>query len=80
MANQWKARPSDLYGITEPLAAHNFDRAVMYFGTNVEAAMHEASEKAKTSKAAQQKAQMVLNKWLLEPGERQQFRDPAASR
>lgn len=52
----------------------------MYFGTTVEAEMNAAAEKAKTTKAARQKAQVVLNKWLAEPGEKQQFRDPAAAR
>lgn len=80
LANQWGTRPSELYGIREELAAHNFDRAVMYFGTNVEAEMHAAAEKGKTSKAARQKAQQVLNKWLVEPGETPRFRDPAAGR
>jgi hypothetical protein len=81
LANQWGTRPSELYGITEALAAHNFDRAVMYFGSHVEAEMHEAAEKAKTNKAAKQKAQQVLNRWLAEEGDGiPRFRDPAAGR
>lgn len=80
LATQWQTRPSELYDIREPLAAHNFDRAVMYFGTTVEAEMNAAAEKGKTTKAARQKAQMVLNKWLVEPGDDPKFRDPAAQR
>lgn len=79
LATQWNRRPSEIYGITEPLAAWNFDRAVMYFGTSVEADIKIATEKAKTNKAARSKAQQVLNKWLAEPGETAgRFRDPAA--
>lgn len=79
-ATQWKKRPSEIYGITEPLAAYNFDRAVMYFGTSVEADIKTQTEKVKTTKAAKAKAQQVLNKWLSEPGSPGKFRDPAANR
>lgn len=52
----------------------------MYFGTAVEADITASTEKSKTTKAARQKAQQVLNKWLTEPGAPGQFRDPAAAR
>lgn len=80
LATQWQTRPSELYGIRDQLAAHNFDRAVMHFGKHVEAEMRTAAEKAKTDKAARQKAQQVLNKYLAEPGTGPQFRDPMAGR
>lgn len=76
LATQWNRRPSELYGIQEPLAAFNFDKAVMIFGTSVEADIQASTEKAKTPKAARSKAQQVLNKWLAEPGAPGQFRDP----
>lgn len=50
----------------------------MHFGKHVEAEMQAAAEKAKTNKAARQKAQQVLNKYLSEGGP--QFRDPTAAR
>lgn len=75
LSNQWKKTPSSLYGIQDPLAAHNFDKAVMYFGTAVEADINQATEKAKDSKRANSKAQAVLEKWLSE-GDTGRFRDP----
>ena len=75
LSRAWRVRPSELYGIEEPLARLNFDRAVNYFGSSVEAEMHQAAEKAKTNKAARQKAQQVLNRYI-STGQGQ-FRDPA---
>jgi len=52
----------------------------MYFGKHVEAEMHTAAEKGKTNKAARQKAQQVLNKYLADPAQGPQFRDPMVGR
>lgn len=75
LSNQWKKAPSSVYGIQDPLAAHNFDKAVMYFGTAVEADINKATEKAKDSNSSNSKAQAVLKKWLSD-GSANQFRDP----
>jgi hypothetical protein len=76
LSKAWRTRPSEIYEIEEPLAALNFDRAVNYFGSRVEAEMEEAAEKAKTQKIARSKSLSVLNRYLEPAG--QQFRDPAA--
>lgn len=77
-----KARPSEVYFISDPLTAFYFDRAVVTFGTEVEIAMNDAAEGAKTSKEAKRRRQLALAKFMRNadgthaPGT---FRDPAAA-
>jgi len=82
ISKQMRTRPSELYAIEDELTAWSFDRAVQTFGSALENKLHQVSEKAKNSKAGQQKAQMELDKWLASadtkavPG---RFRDPMSS-
>lgn len=73
-------RPSEIYFITDELAAWSFDRAVTTFGLAVEAAIEKATLKCKTTDEANRKAKRELDKWLREPDEGPKFRDPAAER
>jgi ssDNA-binding replication factor A large subunit len=67
--------------IADPLTAFYFDRAVTTFGTEVESAMDEAAEGAKTNKESQRRRQMTLAKYMKDPDGKAApgtFRDPAA--
>jgi hypothetical protein len=66
-------RPSELLGVSDPVGAFHFDRAVTYFGSSVEAALSKAEAESKNQKQSKAKQTMVLNKYL---GIRK-FRDPA---
>jgi hypothetical protein len=66
-------RPSELLGVDDPYAAFCLDRAVIYFGSTLDAALAKAEGESKNAKQAASKQQMVLNKYL---GIRK-FRDPA---
>lgn len=68
-----KVRPSDLYGIADDVRAFYFDRAVATFGLTVEADLDKVSRDAKTSKQAERRREMALNKWL---GVQQRYKDP----
>ena len=76
-----RVKPSELYLISDPLAAFYFDRAVCTFGMEVQEAMDEAAEGSKTTKDSKRKRQMVFAKYMRDatgapvPGT---FRDPAA--
>lgn len=82
LAQTWKTRPSEFLAIADPLTAFYFDRAVTTFGKEVEAAMDEAAEGAKTGKDAKRRRQLALTKFMKTsdgshvPGT---FRDPAAA-
>jgi len=82
MAKTWTTRPSELFAIADPLTAFYFDRAVTLFGKEVEAAMDEAAEGAKTGKDAQRRRQLALTKYMKTsdgqhvPGT---FKDPSAA-
>lgn len=82
LAKQLKTRPSEVYAIEDEVVAWSFDRAVQIFGTNLDAAITEATDKTKTKKAAQAKAQQVLDRWLdsgdTKAPSTRRFRDPAA--
>lgn len=75
MAKAYHLRPSEIYGITDEIAAWSFDRAVFLFGSELQAELEEASSGAKNKGQARQRQQRVLSKWL---GGKQQFKDPAA--
>lgn len=68
--------------ISDPLTAFYFDRAVATFGREVEAAMDEAAEGAKTSKDAKRRKQLALSRFMKTPDGKHApgtFRDPAAA-
>jgi hypothetical protein len=82
LAKVWKTRPSQLTHITDPLRAFYFDRAVYTFGTEVETAMDEAADGAKSKKEAQRKRQMALAKYMKNADGTTAsgtFRDPSAA-
>lgn len=77
-----KIRPSELYSIADPLAAFYFDRAVVTYGTEVESAMGEASEGAKSAKDARRRRQLALAKYMKNADGTHStgtFRDPSAA-
>jgi hypothetical protein len=81
LARTWKVRPSELAAITDPLTAFYFDRAVAAFGTEVEAAMDDAADGAKTKKDAQRRRGMALARYMKNADGTPSagtFRDPAS--
>lgn len=90
MSNQWRVRPSELYGITDKLAAYYFDRAVFFFGKAYEEDVHDVTKNAKNEKQALRAAQVATDRWLRDDDEPatptpreesespvKRFRDPA---
>ena len=67
MAKTWNRRPSEIYCITNEVAAYHLDRAVMLFGLSLEADLDKATKNAKNRKEAERKAALVLDRWLREP-------------
>lgn len=81
MSKTLQTRPSQIYFIHDEVTAWCFDRAVMAFGTAVDADVDEAIHKSKNTNAAKANAQRTLRKWLSKKGDtRGMFRDPAAGR
>lgn len=78
MSRALRCRPSSLVSVSNPVVAFMLDRAVTRFGEELEAAVREATDGAKTNSAAKSKAQRVMNKWLAAEGSAGRFRDPAA--
>lgn len=74
--------PSELYRIDDDLSAYFFNRAIATFGLAVEAEIEKATRTAKSDKEAQNKARLILHKWLSSPEDLQpksspqKFRDP----
>lgn len=64
LARTWSTRPSEMMNISDPLTAFYFDRAVTTFGKEVEAAMDEAAEGAKSGKDARRRRQLALTKFM----------------
>lgn len=75
LAKAYRTRPSDLYGVTDELAAWCFNRAVWHFGSALESELQAAVDKAKNENQASFRQQQVLSDWGI--GELK-FRDPAA--
>jgi hypothetical protein len=69
MSNQWKIPPSELYSITDPLAAYYFNRAVMYFGSAYEVDVEDAVEGARGREQARRAVDTVNSRWLADDGE-----------
>lgn len=81
LAKQWRVRPSELYGISHPVTAFCFDRAVQYFGTSFEADVEAAVSKVKNDKSgrgADRARRMRMKTWMgdEEQAGKGQFRDP----
>jgi hypothetical protein len=74
LARALRVRPSELLGVSDPLAAFSLDRAVIYWGSTVDEALQNAEAEANNPKAAATKRAMVMNRYL----GIQKFRDPAA--
>ncbi len=78
LSKAYHSRPSEIFGVDHPVQALFFDRAVYMFGTQVEADMDQASQKAKKSTQANAARLRALNKWLgIEHGA---FRTPTITR
>jgi hypothetical protein len=79
MSKTYHSRPSELYGISHPVQAFFFDRAVFTFGTAVENDLKESTRKAKKQEQVDRIRDRVMAKWLgpTTPGV---FRDPHAER
>lgn len=66
-----------MYGITDPLAAFCFDRAVTLFGQDVDNEISTATRAAKNEEQATQLATAVLRRRLSGEVVGSGFRDPA---
>lgn len=60
----WRARPSELLGVTEVRLALMVDEAVALFGSRLESRMDEAAAKAKDPAAAEAAVKRVLSEAL----------------
>ena len=80
LSKQWRVRPSELYGISHPVTAFSFDRAVQYFGVSFEADVENAVSKVKNDKSgrgADRARRMRMKAWMGEEDmAKRQFRDP----
>jgi hypothetical protein len=79
MCKTYHCRASELYGISHPVQAFFFDRAVYTFGTSLENDLKESTRKAKKQDQADRIRDRVIAKWLgpTTPGV---YRDPHAER
>lgn len=91
MAQEFHCLPSDIVGVSHPVQAFFFNRAVSTFGWTVEEELEKATQtggKGRTSgqKIAEQKRRAKLKQWLRDPDEitkaaaatkERKFRDPA---
>ena len=75
LSQAYRAKPSDIYSIEDPLAAFCFDRAIHHFGVSVETAL-DASSEGKEGNQAKAARIMTIRRWV--GGEKQAFRDPAS--
>jgi hypothetical protein len=64
MAKQWRCRPSEYLGVTDPLAAFYFDRAIGIFGNRLEQELEKAEQSGKSKTQKSLRRTMILNKWL----------------
>jgi hypothetical protein len=64
MGKQLRTRPSEVYGVTDEIAAWSFDRAVQTFGNALENRLREIADDAKNKKSAQMKIEREVDKWL----------------
>lgn len=80
MSQKYRRAPSEVYHITDELAAYCFDEAVMIFGIHIEADLEKAAKGAKNEGQAKMKQQRVMAKWMTPRGEvpKGVYRDPMA--
>lgn len=64
LAKACNCRPSDLLDVQNSYAAFCLDEAVIHFGDTLESELDKAAEKAKSSKAAEGKQRLILERWL----------------
>jgi hypothetical protein len=76
LSQKLRARPSELYYVTDPLAAFLFDRAVTRFGSALDRDLEAVEGNGKQKTMGQQ---MVLSRWLGEEI-RTGFRTPTPTR
>ena len=76
MAQSYRTKPSDLYGIHDELAAWCFNRAVQRFGMHVQGKLDEATNDAKSDAQAQSARMRVMHRWL---GVEQKFKSPTST-
>lgn len=74
LAKSMRCRPSEVYGIANPLAAYCFDSAVTRWGNALEADMTAAGDHEKDSKKAQRARERVLRRYVPATA---RYRDPA---
>lgn len=74
LSKSLRTRPSDVYGIRGEFRRYCFDKAVVTFGTALEAALEEVE--AKTDKARALKRARVLDRWL---DRELKYRNPVAT-
>lgn len=76
MARSLRTRPSEVYKISDELAAYCFDRAVQTFGDALAAELQ--SVEGKNKREIERKRQRILSKWIPESKASgvSQFRDP----
>lgn len=74
----WKSTPAELIGVDDEYTAYCLNQAVSYVGKFIDGEMDKASDKAKTTKAAESARQRVLDKYLTpSTGGKSGFMDPA---
>lgn len=85
LSSKLRIRPSELYSIEEPVAALNFDKAVVTFGAALEEAIRKKTKKVKDQDEAERKAHDEVQRWIssADPVDspsrnRSRFRDPMA--
>lgn len=64
LSKVYHCRASELYGISHPVQAFFFDRAVWLYGSTLESDLERAASKAKKPKQAEQAQLRVLQRWL----------------
>lgn len=66
-AEAWSTRPSQILGLTDPLTAFSVDQSVWTFGSELSAALHEATKNIKDDKTGtktKRAREKVFKKWL----------------
>jgi hypothetical protein len=74
MSKSLRCRPSQVYGIADPLRAYCFDSAVTRWGLALEADLDRAGADEKDSRKAERARQRVLRRYVPATA---RFRDPA---
>jgi hypothetical protein len=75
LAKTYRSKPSEVYNLSDPIAAYCFDRAVHLFGSHMQADLEAAGANAKKPAIANGKRQQVMSKWL---GITPQYKSPGS--